>query len=136
MNLTIEHIEGDVGLAILGIEGDLDASNYRDVIAKAREAYDQGTRYFLIDMNQMSFMSSSGLVALHVIVQLLRGEAPPEEDSGWGALRAVAHDRDSGAQRRVKLLNPQPIVSRTLEKTGMTEFFEIYTERAMAVASF
>ncbi len=136
MNLTIENVEGDVRLAILGIEGDLDASNYRDVIAKAREAYDQGTRYLLIDMSQMSFMSSSGLVALHTIVQLLRGEAPPDEDSGWDALHAIRRERESGVQRFVKLLSPQALVSRTLEQTGMTGIFEIHTEQATAVASF
>ena len=136
MNLTVEHVEGDVRLAILGIEGDLDASSYKAVIAKAREIYDQGTHYLLIDMSQISYMASSGLVALHTIVQLLGGEALSDEDSGWDALHAIARDRESGVQRYVKLLSPQAPVSRTLEQTGMTEFFEIYTERAAAIASF
>jgi anti-anti-sigma regulatory factor len=136
MHLTIELAQGYVPVTILGIHGALDASNYEDVIAKAQQLYDTGMRYLLIDMSDMSFMSSSGLVALHSIALLLRGEPSPDPEMGWQAFHAIAHDRDSGSQPHVKLLNPQPKVRQTLELTSMDEFFEIYAEREAAVASF
>jgi anti-anti-sigma regulatory factor len=136
MDLTIEQAQGRVPVTVLGIQGALDASNYEDVIAKARQLYDTGTRHLLIDMSKMSFMSSSGLVALHSIVILMRGETPPDPEMGWQAFHAIGHDRDSGIQPHVKLLSPQPKVRQTLEITSMDEFFEIHTELPAAIASF
>ena len=136
MHLTIEQAQGRVPVMILGIHGALDASNYEDVIAEARDLYNAGTRYLLINMSDMSFMSSSGLVALHSIVLLLRGEQPPDPEMGWQAFHTIGHDRDTGTQAHVKLLNPQPKVKQTLQMTGMDEFFEIHTDLQAAVASF
>jgi anti-anti-sigma regulatory factor len=136
MDLTLDQAQGRVPVTILRITGALDASNYEDVIAKARELYAAGTRYLLVDMAEMPFMSSSGLVALHTIVLLLRGEPTPDPEMGWQAFHALGHDRDTGKQPHVKLLNPQPKVRQTLELTSMDEFFEIYADLAAAIASF
>jgi len=84
----------------------------------------------------MPYMGSSGLVALHSIALLLRGETPPDPESGWNAFHSIARDRETGAQPYVKLLGLQPKVDRTLEITGMKVFFEIYADRAAALASF
>lgn len=136
MTITINQTQGKVAVTILGIHGDLDASNYLDVVAKAKEAYDAGARYILIDMNDMPFMASSGLVALHSVALLMRGEEPPDPEYGWAAFRAIDRDRESGLQRQVKFLNPQPKVDQVLEMTGLKEFFEIHTDLETAIASF
>ena len=81
-------------------------------------------------------MSSSGLVALHSIALLMRGEDTPDPEHGWEAFRTLDRDRDGGVQRHVKLLNPQPQVDRSLEITGLKGFFEIHTDLDTAVASF
>jgi anti-anti-sigma regulatory factor len=49
---------------------------------------------------------------------------------------AVDRDRDSRLQQHMKLLNPHPKVTRTLELTGFTRLFEIYTDLDQALASF
>jgi anti-anti-sigma regulatory factor len=136
MTITIDRAQGKVAVTILGIHGELDASNYLEVIAKAQEAYDAGARYILIDMNDMPLMASSGLVALHSVALLMRGEEPPDPEHGWAAFRAIDRDRDSGLQRQVKFLNPQPKVDQVLEMTGLKEFFEIHTDLDTAIASF
>jgi anti-anti-sigma regulatory factor len=136
MHLTSEQAQGRVPVTILAVHGALDASNYEDVIAQAQELYNAGTRYLLVDMSDISFMSSSGLVALHSIALLLRGEQPPDPELGWQTFHAIGHDRDAGAQEHVKLLNPQAKVKQTLQMTGMDEFFEIHTDLQTAIASF
>ncbi len=136
MTITIDRAQGKVPVTILGIQGDLDASNYLDVIAKAKEVYDAGARHILIDMSAMPFMASSGLVALHSIALLLRGEEPPDPEYGWAAFRALDRVRDIGLQRHVKLLSPQPKVDQLLEMTGLKGFFEIHTDLETAIASF
>jgi anti-anti-sigma regulatory factor len=136
MNVTVSQIQGRVPVTLLHIDGDLDASSYRDLIAKGQEAYDAGARNVLLDLSAMPYMSSSGLVALHSIALLLQGEKPSDPESGWEAFRAIGRDRDSGLQQRVKLLNPQPQVDKALETVGFKQFFEVHNDLATAIASF
>jgi anti-anti-sigma regulatory factor len=136
MKVTISQAQGRAPVTLLHVHGDLDAASYRDLIAKGQEAYDAGARYILLDLSDMPYMSSSGLVALHSIALMLRGEEPPDPEAGWEAFRAIDRDRDSGLQQRVKLLNPQPQVDRALETVGFKQFFEVHTDLAAAIASF
>jgi anti-anti-sigma regulatory factor len=138
MNILVSQATGKTPVTILAVEGDLDGSNYQTLIAKAREAHTTGAQRLLIDMSKTSYMSSAGLVALHSIALILRGEEPPDPEYGWNAYHAIARDKDSGgrAKQLVKLVNPQPKVARTLQMTGMNEFFDIHTDIDTAVASF
>jgi hypothetical protein len=65
----------------------------------------------------------------------MRGETPPDPQAGWAAFHAIDRERDSGPQSQVKLINPQPKVLLSLQKTGMDAFFEIFTDRKAALAS-
>jgi anti-anti-sigma regulatory factor len=138
MNISLNQIQGRVPIGVLSIQGDLDASNFQELIAKAKEVYDTGTRHILLDLSNTPFMSSSGLVALHSAALLLQGKQPPDPEYGWTTVHAVSHVADAGhsVTQHVKLLNPQPKVRRTLEKAGLNEFFEIHTDLATAIASF
>jgi anti-anti-sigma regulatory factor len=136
MEIIVYQTQGKVPVSILSIKGDLDGATYQDLIARAQEVYSGGARYILLDMANMPFMSSAGLVALHSIALILRGETPPNPEDGWGAFRQIDRDRDGGKQQHVKLLSPQPPVDRALEKTGLKQFFDIHTDRDAAIASF
>lgn len=136
MTIVTNQVQGNVPVTLLGIQGDLDASNYQEVIAAAQKAYDTGARRLLIDMSDVPFMSSSGLVALHSVALLMQGKEPPDPEYGWAAFRAAGRDAESGLQRSVKLLNPQPRVKRALEMAGFDRFFEVYEDRETAIASF
>jgi anti-anti-sigma factor len=135
MKMTVEHVHGTAPTSILSLEGDLDASNYQDVVARVRQLYDLGFRNLLVDLSSVSFMSSSGIVALHSMVLIMRGENAHHSEAGWNAFHAIEQDQ-SGLQRHIKLLNPQPRVLQTLQKTGLDAFFEIFTERRAALTSF
>jgi len=136
MNITAEQSAAQARVTILRLQGDLDGSNYLDLIAAAKIAQQNGAKQLLLDLGGVPYMSSAGLVALHSSVQLLQGEQPPDPTAGWSALKSVAVSATSAAQQLVKLLNPQPRVSRTLEMSGMNVFFEIYTDEAAALTSF
>jgi anti-anti-sigma regulatory factor len=136
MQITVDPIQSRIPVTVLAIHGDLDASNYEQVIAKARELYAAGTRHLLLDLSDMPFMGSSGVVALHSVALLMRGETPPDPEAGWQAFHSIDHARAGGVQQQVKLLSPQPKVSRTLQMTSMDDFFEIHTDRQAAIASF
>jgi anti-anti-sigma regulatory factor len=136
MRITAEQVQGRVPITILAIHGDIDASNYEQLIAEARERYAAGARHLLIDLSDVPFMGSSGVVALHSIALLMRGEAPPDPAEGWQAFHAIDQARADGMQQQVKLLGPQPKVGRTLQMTSMNDFFEIHADRQAAIASF
>ena len=136
MNISVNQVQGRVPVAILGVEGALDATNYQELIAEATQVYGAGVRDILVDLGRTSFISSSGLVALHSIAKILKGEQPPNPQDGWSAIHAVGRELDSGVQQHIKLLNPQPKVVRVMEKAGLKELFEIHTDRAAAIASF
>jgi anti-anti-sigma regulatory factor len=136
MQISVEQVQEKKPVTILGLVGELDHSSFEALIDKARELHKAGTKNMLLDLSDLNFMSSSGIVALHSILLLFRGETPPDLESGWEALHAIDRIRGSGPQANIKILNPQPKVALTLEKTGMTEFFEIHDNLPTALASF
>ena len=136
MNMTVEHAEGRVPVTILALNGALDASTFEAVVAKGKDLYLSGSRRLLLDMSNLSFMSSSGVVALHSIIMVYRGGEPHDPESGWEAFHAIDRDRASGRQDLVKILNPHSKVRLTLQKTGMDQFCEIHSDLKTAVDSF
>jgi anti-anti-sigma regulatory factor len=136
MKLTTSLAQGRVPVTILHVQGDLDASSYKELIDKGQEIYQAGARDVLLDLGDLSYISSSGLVALHTIALLLRGGKPADPESGWDAFHAIDRDRDAGLQQHVKLLNPQPKVDKVLGIAGFKQFFEVHTDLAAAIASF
>ena len=136
MNITAEQSTSRVPVTILRLQGDLDGSNYLDLIAAAKTAQQNGATHLLLDLGGVPYMSSAGLVALHSAVQVLRGEQPLDPTAGWSALKSITVNTTGSAQQLVKLLNPQPRVTRTLEMSGMNVFFEIFADEAVALASF
>lgn len=136
IQLSVSQLAGRVPVTVLRPKGDLDASNYQDLIAEAHKVYNAGAKNLLLDLSEVPYMSSSGLVALQSIAAMLRGEAPPDPEEGWSAIRAIHRDRSIGAQMHFKLLSPQPRVDEILDTVGFKMFLEVSYDLETAVASF
>lgn len=134
--MDIETVEGSTLLTVLRLHGRLDGSNFESLIKKGQSLYAEGVRALLLDMSDLTFMSSAGMVALHSLVLLMRGEASPNLEEGWETMRSIGRDVSSVGQNQVKLLNPQAKVLNTLQISGMDRFFEIYTSEKEAIGSF
>jgi anti-anti-sigma factor len=134
--MDVETVQGKTPVTVLRPHGRIDGSNYESLIAKASQLYSAGTRSVLLDLGDVNFVSSAGLVALHSLVLLMRGEKPTDPESGWDALHAIGRDAITGAQPYVKLLNPQTKITNTLQMAGMDRFFEVFTDEGAAIASF
>lgn len=136
LDTTVEQHDGDPPLTILALSGELDASNFNALVDEVKGLYDSGTRRLLLDLTDLRFMASSGLVALHSIVRILQGEAPDDPESGWGSFHTVGHDvAGGGTQTEVQLCGPQPAVQRVLDRTGLSRLFVIHPDRATALAA-
>ena len=136
MEVTISQAQGRVPVTVLCPHGDLDGSSYRALITAAQDAIGEGAQYMVLDLSDTPYMSSSGLVALQSIAAMLRGDEPPDLDSGWSALHAVDRDRETGLQHHLRILNPQPRVEHVLDMVGFNRFLAVYTELETAIASF
>jgi anti-anti-sigma regulatory factor len=136
VNITVSTEQGKVPVSVVHPEGDLDASNYRELIDRVEELIKNGAKDFLIDLSDVPFMSSAGLVALHSLAITLRGEHPVDPQSGWAALKSMDRSKSTGLQKHIKLLAPQKYVEETFDKAGFSQFLETFSDRAAAVASF
>jgi anti-anti-sigma regulatory factor len=135
--ISVLHVRGRVPVTILHPDAALNASSYRDLIAKAREVYQVGARDVVLDMRDVPAITSSGLAALYSAAVVLRGEEPPDLEAGWFTFHAMARELESGSrQPHLKLLGPQPQVKRALEQVGFENFLEIHDDLERAVVSF
>jgi len=136
MNISVSQAKGRVPITILSLDGQLDGQTYQDLINKAREAFTNGTRSFLIDLAGLTYISSAGLVALHTVALLARGEALPDTEAGWSAIRSVGSASSDGKQEHVKLANPREEVQSVLDMVGFSAAFEIFNDLDEAIKSF
>ena len=136
MNISISQVQGKVPVTVVKLEGQLDGQTYQNLINKAREAYKAGWRDFLVDMSDLTYISSAGLVALHSMALLLKGEELPDTDEGWSAYRSMGRSKEAGIQEHMKLLNPRPEVLSVLEMVGFSAVFKIFSDLDEAVKSF
>ena len=136
MNISVSQAPGRVPVTVIKLDGQLDGQNFQELIAKAQELYSTGTRDFLLDLSDLTYISSAGLVALHSVALMARGEELPDLEGGWSAYRSMGRTSEAGVQRHVKLLNPRSEIMGVLDMVGFSHVFEIYTDREDAIKSF
>ena len=136
LQTTVERVEGRVPITVVALDGELDASNFERLIDEVRGLYDAGDRTLLLDLSGLTFMASSGLVALHGIVLVMHGDEPPDLEVAGRAFHALTNAVD-GAERQteVQLCGAQPAVTRVLERTGLDRLFVSHPDRATAIAA-
>lgn len=138
LNVTVNKSEGQVSVTIMHLEGELDASNYESLITQTQGLYTDGIRNLLLDLENLTFVSSSGLVALHSMALIMRGESLDNSQEGWHAFHAISQDlnKASGQEAHFKLLKPQPLVQKVLDTSGFSKIMPIFDDEETAVASF
>lgn len=137
MTISISQKQGRVPVTIIHLEGRLDGMNYQELINKGHELYAEGVRDILLDLTNLTYVSSAGMVAFHNIALLMRGENPPSLDQGWTAYRRMGRSGFAkGGQEHFKLFNPQPEVANILDMVGFNTIFKIFKELDEAVNSF
>jgi anti-anti-sigma regulatory factor len=123
--------QADEPIAIMKLEGDINASNFMDIVDKAEETYNNPARNLIIDLSEVTSISSTGQVAIHKIALIYSGVPQDvEEDEN------PDFTHSSNARKYVKLLNPQPEVDKALEKAGLKLFFKVYDDLESAIQSF
>lgn len=133
MNTTVDRVAPDV--AVVALDGELDASNYRELIAAGQGLYADGARRLVLDLSLLQYMSSSGIVALHSLAVVFRGQQPPDPEAGWSAFHAVSSDANEGTPAdQVRLVAPTAAIDSVLERTGLKRILPVFADREAALA--
>jgi anti-anti-sigma regulatory factor len=136
MKIDISTQQGNVPVTVVRPQGDLDGSTYTELINTVRQLVTEGARDFVIDLSDVPFLSSAGLMAIFSATLLLQGQAPPDLAAGRSALKRMDRSRVSESLKHVKLLGLSPGVAETFDKAGFSQHFEIFSDLQAAVASF
>jgi anti-anti-sigma regulatory factor len=136
MELIVSIRQAEEPIAIMQIKGDINASNFLDVVNRAQELYNNPAHNLIIDLSEVTSVSTTGLVALHKIALVYSG-VPQEIDQDAATKdRRPDFTHSSNARKFVKLLSPQPEVDQALEKAGMKLFFKVFKDLESAIESF
>ncbi len=137
MNISISQVQGSIPVTVIKLDGRLDSQSYQELIAKGQELYSTGACDFLLDLSDLTYISSSGLVALCSLAMLARGEKLPNaEEGGRSVSRPIVHAAQAGTQKHLKLLSPRPEIVHILDVVGLGTLFDVFTNLEEAVNSF
>src|SRR3954467_6744149 len=108
MDITTDRPSAEV--AVIALDGELDGSNFEQLIDAGRAARDGGARRIVLDLSGLTYMGSSGLVAIHSIPLLLRRPAPTSPEDGWQAIHDLSAAPGEGLDGSLTLAGPPPAI--------------------------
>ena len=128
LNITASKIQGEVPVTILHLSGHLHGSTESDLLDRARQAQEDGSKYLLLDLSEVEVLTSAGLRAIHNIFNLFT----PQTD------RAVIkeHGEEPYKSPYFKLVCPNPDVYYVLNIAGFLQNILIYNNMEDAADSF
>lgn len=128
MEITVSLQQANEPVAVMRLQGGIDASNFVQIVDKAQEIYKNPARNLILDLSEVPSISSTGLAAIHKIALLYSGASD--------SMKHPNLTHDGTARRHVKLLHPQPAVEKALDNAGMKLFFKVFQDLESALKSF
>ncbi len=125
--LTITKTEGPVH--VLHLAGKLDAQTQALLMQAARAEQAAGTRYLLIDLHDLDFITSAGLGALHNIYKMF---TQAHEVEAW----EKQNPGEPYKSAYMKLAAASPAVYYVLNIAGFLQNIPIYPDLQGALQSF
>jgi len=126
INVTLQQASEPV--AVMHLQGNINASNFMQIVDKAQEIYKNPARNLILDLSDVSSISSTGIAAIHKIALIYSGVS--------GAVSHPDQTHSSSARKYVKVLSPQPEVEKALETAGLKLFFKVFRDLESALKSF
>ena len=128
LNITASQIQGDVPVTILHLNGHLHGSTEPELLDRARQAKEDGSKYLLLDLSEVEVLSSAGLRAIHNIFNLFT----PQSD----VQIIKQHGAEPYKSPYFKLVCPNPDVYYVLNIAGFLQNILIYNNMEDAASSF
>ena len=118
LHIGVSREDGEKAVAIMRLQGSLDANTQSTLEDKAREAVDGGAEYLLIDMSGVDYLGSAGMRAIHAITTMLSPNEPGMRSS------------------HLKVVNPSPAAAKVFKTLGFDSFIDIHASVDEAIAAF
>ena len=128
LNITASQVQGEVSVTILHLNGHLHGTTEKQLVDRARQAYEDGSTHILLDLSGVEVLTSAGLRAIHSIFNLLT----PQSDVA--VIRQ--HGEEPYKSPYFKLVSPNPDVYYILNIAGFLQNILIYNNMDEAVNSF
>lgn len=128
LNITASQIQGDVPVTILHLDGHLHGNTERELLDRARQAQEDGSKYLLLDLSNLEVLTSAGLRAIHNIFNLFTPKTDME------TIRQ--HGDEPYKSPYFKLVCPNPNIYYVLNIAGFLQNILIYNNMDEAVNSF
>jgi anti-anti-sigma factor len=125
--ITSSQTQDNPNVTIFHLNGRLDAASEDDLCEQARQAFDSGVKSLLLDLQNLNFISSAGLRALHNIFKLY---TPVEE------IQAAREDGEPYKSPYFKLAGASPQVYSVLNLAGFLHNIPFYPTMTDALESF
>lgn len=128
LNISASQIQGDVPVTILHLDGHLHGNTERELLDRARQAQEDGSKYLLLDLSNLEVLTSAGLRAIHNIFNLFT----PKSD-----LETIRqHGDEPYKSPYFKLVCPNPNIYYVLNIAGFLQNILIYNNMEDAADSF
>jgi anti-anti-sigma regulatory factor len=128
LNITVSQTQGDVPVTILHLSGHLHGSTEAELLDRARQAQEDGSKHLLLDLSGVEVLTSAGLRAIHNIFNLFT----PQSD----VTLIRQHGEEPYKSPYLKLVCPNPDVYYVLNIAGFLQNLLIYNNIDDAVNSF
>ena len=128
LNITASQIQGEVPVTILHLSGHLHGDTEHELVDRARQAREDGSKYLLLDLSEVEVLTSAGLRAIHNIFNLFT----PQSDVDV----IHKHGEEPYKSPYFKLVCPNPNVYYILNIAGFLQNLLIYNNMEDAVNSF
>jgi hypothetical protein len=128
LNITSSQIQGDVTVIVLHLNGHLHGDTEPQLLDRARQAYEDGSKYLLLDLSGVEVLTSAGLRAIHKIFNLFTPQSDIE----------IIHQHGAEPYKSpyFKLVCPNPKIYYVLNIAGFLQNILIYNNMEDAVNSF
>ena len=128
LTITTSQIQGDVSATVIHLQGHLHGATEQNLLDRARQAYEDGARYLLLDMSGLDVLSSAGLRAIQNIFKLFT----PDDDVD--VMRQ--HGDEPYKSPYLKIVCSKPEIYYILNITGFLQNILIYNNISDATNSF
>ena len=128
LTITTSQVQGDVEVTILHLKGHLHGATERELLDRASQSYEDGSKHLLLDLSELEVLASAGLRAIHSIFKLVT----PQSD-----LEIIQrHGEEPYKSPYIKIVCPNPQIYYILNITGFLHNIPIYNNMDEAVKSF
>ena len=127
LTITSSQVKANIDVTVFNLAGTLDAAGEDTLCQQAREAFDDGAKFLLLDLQNLEYLSSAGLRAFHRVFKMC---TPKEE------IEQAREKNEPYKSPYFKLAGASPSVYSVLNLAGFLHSIPFYPTAEDAIKSF